>query len=85
MATTEKPVFDNDQWYRDLGLTIGYYRRRKGMTQEELAEKVGISRQHMGCIEAPRMVRGTSLEVVYNIARVLEIEPYVLFKFNPEK
>ncbi len=31
------------------------------------------------------MVRAISLEVVCNIASVLEIEPYVLFKFNPEK
>ena len=85
MAATEKPVFDNDERYRDLGCAIAYYRKRKGLTQEQLAEKVGITRQHMGCIEAPRMVRGTSLEVVFNIATVLEIEPYVLFKFNPEK
>ena len=85
MASNEKPVFDNDQWYRDLGLMIGYYRRRRGLTQEQLAEKVGITRQHMGCIEAPNMVRAVSLEVVFNIATVLEIEPYLLFKFNPEK
>ena len=44
-----------------------------------------ISRQHMGAIEAPNMVRATSLEVVFNIATVLGVEPYVLFKFNPEK
>ena len=46
---------------------------------------VGISRQHMGAIEAPNMIRAISLEVVFNIATVLGIEPYVLFKFNPEK
>ena len=85
MPKTEKPAFDNAERYRDLGCAIAYYRKRKGLTQEQLAEKIGISRQHMGCIEAPGMVRGTSLEVVYNIAAVLDIEPYVLFKFNPEK
>lgn len=31
------------------------------------------------------MLRAISLEVVFNIATVLEIEPYVLLKFNPEK
>ena len=46
---------------------------------------VGISRQHMGAIEAPNMVRALSLDLVFNIATVLEIEPYVLLKFNPEK
>lgn len=78
-------VFDNTERYRDLGCAIAYYRKRKKLTQEQVAELVGISRQHMGAIEAPNMVRATSLDVVFNIATVLEIEPYVLFKFNPEK
>lgn len=77
--------FDNSERFRDLGYAIAYYRKRKKMTQEQLAEKVGISRQHMGAIEAPNMIRAISLELVYNIATVLEIEPYLLFKFNPDK
>lgn len=77
--------FDNSERYRDLGCAIAYYRKRKILTQEQLADRVGISRQHMGAIEAPNMVRAISLDVVFNIATVLEIEPYVLFKFNPEK
>lgn len=55
------------------------------MTQEQLAEQVGISRQHMGAIEAPNMVRAISLDVLFNIAAVLELEPYVLLKFSPDK
>ena len=39
----------------------------------------------MGAIEAPNMVYAISLDVVFNIAAVLEIGPYVLFTFNPEK
>ncbi len=77
--------FDNSERYRDLGFAIAYYRKRKGLTQEQVAEKVGISRQHMGAIEAPNMTRALSLEVVFNIAAVLEIEPYMLFKFSPDK
>ena len=77
--------FDNAERYRDLGCAIAYYRKRKNLTQEQLADRVGISRQHMGAIEAPNMTRAISLEVVYNIATVLGIEPYVLFKFNPDK
>ena len=77
--------FDNSERYRDLGFAIAYYRKRKHMTQEQLADRIGVSRQHVSAIEAPNMVRAISLEVVYNIANVLEIEPYVLFKFGPEK
>ena len=54
-------------------------------TQEQVAEQIGISRQHMGAIEAPNMVRAISLDVLFNIATVLEIEPYVLLKFSPDK
>lgn len=85
MAHTTDLFFDNSERYRDLGCAIAYYRKRKKLTQEQVADRVGISRQHMGAIEAPNMVRAISLEVVFNIATVLEIEPYVLFKFNPEK
>lgn len=77
--------FDNSERYKDLGYAIAYYRKRKNITQEKLADLVGVSRQHMGAIEAPNMNRAISLEVVYNIANVLDVEPYILFKFNPDK
>lgn len=85
MAKNPDDLFDNSERYRDLGCAIAYYRKRKHLTQEQVADRVGISRQHMGAIEAPNMVRAISLEVVFNIATVLEIEPYILFKFNPDK
>ena len=85
MMQTAEITLDNAERYRDLGCAIAYYRKRKGMTQEQVAEKVGISRQHMGAIEAPNMVRAVSLDVLFNIAAVLEIEPYKLLKFSPEK
>ena len=69
----------------DLFFAISYYRRRRGMSQEQLAEELGISRQHLAAIEAPNMNRGLSLELLFNIATVLEIEPYLLLKFSPEK
>lgn len=39
----------------------------------------------MGAIEAPNMVRAISLDVLFNIAAALEIEPYILLKFSPDK
>lgn len=85
MARNSELNFDNSERYRDLGYAIAYYRKRKGYTQEQLSEKIGISRQHMGAIEAPNMDRAISLDVLFNIATVLEIEPYVLLKFSPDK
>lgn len=77
--------FDNTEKMADLYFAIGYYRKRKGLSQEQLAEELGISRQHLAAIEAPNMDRGISLDLLFNIASVLEIEPYLLLKFNPDK
>ncbi len=85
MTENSSKVFDNSERYRDLGYAISYYRKRKGLTQEQVADMVGISRQHMGAIEAPNMIRAISLDVLLNIATVLEIEPYLLLKFSPDK
>lgn len=85
MAKSDMLEFDNTERFRELGYAIAYYRKRKGLTQEQVAERVGISRQHMGAIEAPHMDRAISMDVLFNIATVLEIEPYLLFKFNPDK
>ncbi len=53
--------FDNREKMADLFFAISYYRRRRGMSQEQLAEELGISRQHLAAIEAPNMNRGLSL------------------------
>lgn len=85
MTESNEKHFNNAERYRDLGCAISYYRKRKGLTQEQVAERIGISRQHMGAIEAPNMTRAISLDVLFNIATILEIEPYVLLKFSPDK
>ncbi|MBQ2670124.1 MAG: helix-turn-helix transcriptional regulator [Clostridia bacterium] len=78
----EKADFDNTQNYIELGYNIAYYRKHAGLTQEQLAELVGISRQHMGAVEAPNIVRPISLDLLFNIASVLDIEPSELLKFR---
>ena len=76
--------FDNTARMEEIAYAIAYYRKKRKLSQEQVAELVGISRQHMGAIEAPNMNRGLSLELLLNIATVLEIEPYRLLKFPTE-
>ena len=45
------------------------------MSQEQLAEKANVSRSHISPIEAPGIARFISLEVFFNIADALEIDP----------
>ena len=82
VAERGNPAFDNTQKFIELGYNIAYYRKHAGLTQEQLAEKVGISRQHMGAIEAPNLCRPISLDLLFNIATVLEIEPSRLLVFR---
>ena len=64
----------------DIGLKISYYRRRAGLTQEDLAERVGVSTSYIGMIEAPGVNKSASLKTLYKIAVVLDIPPYKLFQ-----
>ena len=66
--------------YELLVLNVAYYRRRNKLTQEQLAELVGIDRTHMGNIELARS--GASLDVIFRIADALEIPVYKLFEFR---
>ena len=61
--------------YRTLGLNIAYYRRQKGLTQEQLAEKAEISRSLISAIEAPGVAKSFSLDVFFNLADALDIDP----------
>ena len=65
----------NRDRFIQLGITIAALRRMRGMSQEELAEKAGMSRSHLSAIEAPNIVRPFSLEIFYNIADALDIAP----------
>ena len=67
--------FKNRDRFVELGLTIASLRKMKGLSQEQLALKANISRSHLSSIEAPNIVRAFSLEVFYNIADALEIDP----------
>ncbi len=62
--------------YRTLGLNIAYYRKLRGLTQEQLAEKAGIERSRVSKTEIAWV--GTSLDMIYRIADALEVEPYKL-------
>ena len=71
----EENSFKNRDRFIQLGIAISALRKMRGMSQDQLAEKAGISRSHLSAIEAPGMVRPFSMEVFFNIADALEIAP----------
>ena len=64
--------------YADFGQRVRSSRRALGLTQEELAEKVGISASFMGHIE--RGTRVASLETLIALCNVLQVSPQTLLQ-----
>jgi transcriptional regulator with XRE-family HTH domain len=60
-----------------LAANLKEYRRKKGMTQEELAEKADVSTHYIAMIETCK--KYPKPEMLEHIAKTLEIEPYKLF------
>ena len=72
--SNERELRNRDR-YIHLGIAIAALRKMRGMSQEQLAEKAEVSRSHISSIEAPGIARPFSLEVFFNIADALEIDP----------
>ena len=77
---------DNMAKYKDefiaVGLKIGYVRRQRAMTQEQLAEKAGISVGFLSQVEAPNMAVGISLATLFAISEALQVPPSKLLEFD---
>lgn len=52
------------------------------MTQKELAERVGVTRQTINAVESSKYA--PSLEVAFRIAAVFEVPIEEVFQFQPE-
>ena len=63
-----------------FGKKIKKLRAEKGITQEELAQKVGISVDFLSLIE--RGKNAPSFENLEKIAKALSVEPKELFSFK---
>lgn len=66
--------------YEKFGLNVVYYRKRKKLTQLQLAELVEIDRSHISAIELGNV--GVSFDVIFKLCEVLETEPKNLFDFR---
>ena len=59
---------------------LKFYRKQVGLTQEKLAEAIGMSTSYIGDMEARE--RFPSAETIDKIALALKISPSVLFDEN---
>ena len=66
-----------------MAINLRRLRHAKGMTQEELAERAGLSARYVGGIE--RADVSASVTVLGRIAEALEIEATELIRAAPSK
>ncbi len=66
------------QAHVQFGDRVSIFRHKRDLTQEELAEKVGVDRSYMGFIE--RGERNPTLDKIDKIARALGISIRKLFE-----
>lgn len=66
--------------YIRFGLKIQYYRKLRGMTQEDFADRIGKSWSFVAKIESPTQAFGVSMETLFKMAEVLEVPVSKLFE-----
>ena len=60
--------------YKEIGLKIAYYRKKKGYTQAQLSEMVGISSNYLSLIECGNKGQSYSMETLFKIAEALKVK-----------
>ena len=66
--------------YEKFGLNVVYYRKKRKLTQLQLAELAEVDRSHISAIELGNV--GVSMDVIFKLSEVLEIAPKDLFDFR---
>lgn len=76
----------NDNEYNgillDIGIKIGYYRRKAGMTQAELAEHTGLTLSYISQLESPNLPYCPSIKSLFTIAKALGVKAFKLIDID---
>ena len=75
--------FENCDYFLDLGVHIAFYRKRAGLTQQKLADKLHIKRTYLSRIESPNQNQHFSFELFFSICRILNVPPKRFFEPFP--
>lgn len=67
---------------KSIGSSIKRYRRKMGLSQEELADLAGLHRTYVGGVE--RGERNISVLSLCKITNALRIKPYILLRERDE-
>lgn len=72
------------QKYIKLGLKISYYRKLRGITQENLAEAIEKDPSYIGQVEAPNICKAISLDTLFDISTILDVPSSKFLDFEDD-
>lgn len=72
---------DEQEFIRNVGFKIQFYRKKSGLSQTQLAEQVDLSLTTIGRLESSA-VSAPSLISLYRIAKVLSVRPEQLLNVD---
>ena len=65
---------------QDFGAVFRTIRKSKGLNQDEVAERAGLSTSYISAVE--RGVANPKLDTVESLAKGIGVDPQVLFRFS---
>ena len=68
------------EFYQQFGLNVVYHRKKKRLSQTQLAELVDIHRTYVSAIELGKV--SVSFDVLFKLAQVLEVPVSKLFEIR---
>ncbi len=71
--------------YKHIGARIAYFRTLNDMSQEDLAQRIHLSRGTLGKIERGIYGSSISLDTLLDISDVLGLDLNMLISFDPEE
>ncbi len=73
-------MLNKDAKKKLLGSNIAKYRKQRKLSQNQLAELVDVSREHIAKVETAR--RNMSMDLLFKISSALDIPEYKFFIFE---
>ena len=81
MNAKQRYVGDEADFLKNIGFRIQFFRKKSGLSQEQLAEKTGLSYSTISHIESLSPYP-MSMSAIYQIANALGVAPYQLLQFD---
>lgn len=81
MKTPAQYTNEEADFLKNVGFRIQFFRKKNGMSQNELAERSGLSYSTISHIESTSSYPMSMLSL-HRIAKALGVEPYQLLKFD---